>query len=50
MKVNQLDSLDLKMVIIEFGMCLLRILLTQRANDSDWLVGGRKHDGLNLNS
>ena len=23
MKVNQLDSLDLKMVIIEFGMCLL---------------------------
>ena len=50
MKVNQLDSLDLKMVIIEFGMCLLRILLTQRANDSDWSVGGRKHDGLNLNS
>ena len=27
-----------------------RILLTQRANDSDWSVGGRKHDGLNLNS
>ena len=39
MKVNQLDSLDLKMVIIEFGMCLLRILLTLRANDSDWSVG-----------
>ena len=48
MKVNQLDSLDLKMVIIEFGMCLLRILLTLRAKD--WSVGGRKHDGLNLNS
>ena len=24
--------------------------MTQRANDSDWSVGGRKHDGLNLNS
>ena len=52
MKVNQLDSLDLKMVIIEFGMCLLRILLTLRAKDSDWSVRlvGRQHDGLNLNS